>query len=177
MDTSEILALAGVIGAIIIVVIQQMYPSLPKYIGWPIVGLLVIISILMISPSHISMGWEIIIILVIVSITGGLAVYYGREGKKDINSKIKSDISTNLHTQREKAQHIHKNIMELFVLMEDTKNELSNKDNWLQNTKIIDLLSKLQTELNNLGYLINKSEYDRWIEAVMVHQSKCCSFI
>ncbi|MBN1161653.1 MAG: hypothetical protein JXA17_06890 [Dehalococcoidales bacterium] len=178
MDINGILALTGVIAAIIIVVIQQMYPTIPKYIGWPIVVALLIAAVAFASPSHIDLVWEIVIIICLLIIGCMMFVFFWKRRKL---GQPKTDVTTPLsvarsHIHKEKAQVIHKIIMKLFILLEKTKEGLSPQENWQQHPKITDIIDKLQIELNNLGYLVHNTEYDRWAEAVMVHQSKMLKF-
>lgn len=74
--------------------------------------------------------------------------------------------------KREQARNLHNKIVELDLSLEKKKSELSKDGDWQQNPDIRDILDKLQTELNNLGYLVNSYDYDRWAEAMMSLHSK-----
>ena len=76
------------------------------------------------------------------------------------------------HANKETAQALHNRIMELDALLEKTKRGLSKDEEWQQNPEIRNTLDKLQTDLNNLGYLVNSSDFDRWAEAMMSLHSK-----
>lgn len=77
---------------------------------------------------------------------------------------------------REQARNIQSKIMELDISLENKKSELSNDGDWQQNPDIRGILDKLQAELNNLGYLVNRSDFDRWAEAMMTVISKKLRF-
>ncbi len=69
--------------------------------------------------------------------------------------------------KKEQARQIHNRIIELDNQLENTKAKLSTGKNWQQDPEVRNILDKLQMELNNLGYLINNRNYDRWAEALM----------
>ena len=177
MDTNSILGLVGIFGAIIIVVIQQMYPTIPKYVGWPIVGILLIVSVLFISPKHISLPWEISLIVCIVIFMSIISILYWRtrikvlQSVKDTNSPL-----ILLRSRKDQAKDLHKEIMRLDSSLERKKDELSKDEDWKQNPEIRDLLDKLQQELSELGYLVNNRDYDRWAEAMMSLHSRKLEF-
>lgn len=70
-------------------------------------------------------------------------------------------------SNKTKGQQIHTKILELDTLLEKTKSGLAKEENWLANPEIRDTLDKLQVELNTLGYLIKRNDYDRWAEEMM----------
>jgi hypothetical protein len=167
MDTSEVLALTGVFGAIVIVVIQQMYPTIHKYIGWPVVGVLLIISIFLISPDNISVGWEITIIVAIIAIMGWLTIYYWckRTKNNQITSNTNNSSVIKPTPNKDKGIQIHNEIIVLLNKLSDTCDKLSKNEKPLENTEVKKILDEIQIKINDLGHLINKREYDRYSES------------
>lgn len=190
LDMSAILGMVIGIGAIIVVVIQLMYPTIPKYIGWPIVGVLLILSIVFMAPDHIPLGWEIFLIIAILILTFLIFIYFWR-----IRSRVSPQTANTIaapfavfrkqwvHALRTRQAHkaqahkIHIEIIDLYSLLENKKDELAknqdwSKQHWQENPEVRGILDKLQIQFNELGYLVNNYEYDRWVEAMMDLNSK-----
>jgi len=161
-----------------------MYPSIPKYIGWPIVWALLIVCTLLISPGHISWAWEIFIIAVLLIAVCISVIYFWRT-KSSINYptiKFPSPLEVfRAHRRigrihKAQAKKIHSNIMSLIIELETAKDGLSTDIGWQNTPTIRGVLNKMQMELNDLGYLVKNSEYDRWAEQMMHYQSHTLHF-
>lgn len=173
MDTNGILALIGIVIAIVIVVIQQMYPTIPKYIGWPIIAIFLIASVMFISPTHISVIWEICIVVGLVLGATAISLFYW---KNRGNSPRRTDAIIQSYPHKAEAYAIHKKIIELTTKLWETKDKFSNDEDLQKNPEIQHIMDELQIEINNLGHLINKREFDIWAEDLMRVYSKFLRF-
>jgi ligand-binding SRPBCC domain-containing protein len=118
----------------IMVLIQLMYPKLPKYIGWPVVGVLLIVLIVVLMPSHTSRlttGSMIAADVVIFAVVGYLS-WKNRSKSKTQQSKA----STKPYS--EEWEHMHR-LIGLMLEVEKTPQE-----------NLGEIKYKMQTEQNAL---------------------------
>jgi hypothetical protein len=108
------------------------------WVGWPL-GLAIILTVLVM--------WRVLI---------NRGIF-----QKDIEKEKGKNI------KKEQARKLHSTIMELLSQLEVSENKLSENENWQQNQQIRNILDDLQKGLNNLGYLVNNYDYDRWVEYMM----------
>ena len=176
MNIGDIIALVLGIGAIIVVVIQLMYPTIPKYIGWPIIGVLFVTSTILIGPKYFGV-WQWPIIGLIILVTISLFIYFWRKR----NVAAKSDIqqiknTTKSHPRRERAIEIHNQIMGLETRLWETRDKLPDTEDSLKNPEVKHIMDELQAKMNELGHLVNNSDYDRFAEVLMGMYSKDLEF-
>ena len=104
MTTLELISI--IIGslAVIMVIIQLMYPTLPKYIGCPIIGVLLTALALLLMPTYAN-WWVVsltaVIILVIFSGIGTLSWQSRGNTVKPTSTSVEVSISM-------QEQHYHK---------------------------------------------------------------------
>lgn len=162
MSIDQIIAYLGFLGAIILGVIQNMYTSIPKYIGWPIIITLLIVSAYFILPPLISIEWTIGVITILAIIMIASFVYYWRN-RKNPDSRVRIFHSFHRNpTNKYKAFAIQQRIDKLYSTLWKTKDDLPADTDLLHNKKIIQIMDELQSELNKLGQIIKDREYDRW---------------
>lgn len=74
------------------------------------------------------------------------------------------------------AQKIQDEIMSLLSQLDKEESKLSETGKWKDEPIIKDILSKLQSNLNKLGYIIKNTQFDRWAEQMMQMYSQMMAF-
>ena len=88
----------------------------------------------------------------------------------------KDNVVAQVASRKAEAQAIHQRIIVLDLDIEKAASRLTDNVEWREDPTIREALDKLQTELNSLGYLVNKSEYDQWAEDFMLNRAKELEF-
>jgi membrane protein implicated in regulation of membrane protease activity len=139
---------------------------LPAKWGIPIGFVMVALSIWLLGW----VGWPLALAIILIALVVWRIFSHRGLFEKD-KEKERKRIE-----KREQAQKIHNKIMDLFLQLEKEEDNLPKDEDWQHNLDIRSILDELQIELNNLGYLINNSDYDRWVEDMMSVYSKKLRF-
>lgn len=98
-----------------------------------------------------------------------VAVVYIFRGKHEA---APTSIGAPVSSRRAQAQIMHQKIIELDDELEQIIEQKTSSDDWRHDPSISGTIEKLQVAFNNLGYLVNSREYDRFVENYMLLKSK-----
>jgi hypothetical protein len=137
---------------------------LPARWGIPIALIAIVLSVW-------QLGWGVWPLLFMLVLTGLLI--WRIIAQRGLLEKDKEKLKI---AKKERAYTLHKRIMELDSELEGEKDKLTSKEKWKENSNVRRILDELQITLNDLGYLVNSRDYDRWVEAIMSLHSKKLEF-
>jgi hypothetical protein len=116
-------------------------------------------------------GIGILVFALLISIIR-LIAYSLRKSEIKENASFNNISEIHKQTKKEQAKNLHNEIIDLERKLWETRDNLPKEVDVLKNPDIKQILDDLQNKMNALGYLINKREYNLWVESLMEMYSR-----
>lgn len=102
--------------------------------------------------------------LIANKIIGGTA---SRMNKRYKRNPIQIQTSFVTNKNKGQGQILHREIIALFNDLGNIKDKQSKDIKWQDIPEVRVIMDSLQIKFNDLGYLVKKEKYDKWVEAIM----------